>query len=308
MSQFNHSGPVFKSDSNFISASNAEPNLAIQSAGLSPSSLISACGVMPGSFSISALPNNDYHSVANYLSSTNLKQLFRSAAHFEAWKCRPKSSSTAAQRIGTALHSAVLEPYHFLSQYCVFSGARRGRSWQDFKTQNVTTEILSELEYAQVVGMRDAILNFPAFDLAALIHDGRSEESIFWFDEKSGEKFRARCDLLHPDVILDLKTTTDARPHMFVKQAQTNAYEIQAAHYIDGVEKLTGEKKPFWFVAVEIDPPHGVWIHESGAELIALGRSKINQALQNYRESQTQGAQLGYSNPWTELNYGSSRK
>ena len=270
--------------------------------------LTPVCGMASGSFSISNLENDDYHNCLNYLSATNLKQLYRSAAHFEAWKCRPASAPTASQRIGTALHSAVLEPDRFAAVYCVFNGARRGRLWQDFKTANSAAEILSESEYAQVIGMRDAVLGFSSVDFSTMLNDGCSEESIFWCDKKSGEQFRARCDLLHPDVILDLKTTTDARPHMFVKQAQTNAYEIQAAHYVEGVEKLTGEIKPFWFVAVEIDPPHGVWIHESVAEFIALGKSKIHQALQNYRGSQIQSAPHGYANPWTELNYGSSRR
>ena len=258
-------------------------------------------GVAPSSFSIRNLPEADYHVCRDYVSASGLKALVRSTAHFKAWQEQMPKETTAAQRLGKALHAAVLEPEKFASSYCTYSGSRRGKSWQTFQAQCQAMEILTAQEFDQVMGMHQAIQGFDTVDLAEMIQASRCEQSLFWTDLKTGIRCRIRCDAQHENAIIDLKTTTDARPTGFAKQARQNNYDLQATHYVNGVEAFSGEIKPFWFIAVEVNPPHAVWIHQASEELLIEGQRRIDEALKSLLAARQSGNWIGYVEPWSML-------
>ncbi len=136
-----------------------------------------------------------------------------------------------------------------------------------------------------------------------MIQSSCSEQSIFWTDAATDIRCRIRADAHHENVIIDLKTTTDARPGGFTKQARQNDYDLQAAHYINGIEAMSGIRKPFWFIAVEVNAPHGVWIHEAGATFIDDGNRRIEQAMKSLSSSRLADQWPGYVEPWSELCY-----
>ncbi len=169
-------------------------------------------------------------------------------------------------------------------------------------------EILTTQEFDQVMGMHEAIQVFDTVDLAEMIRASHCEQSLFWTDARTGIRCRIRCDAHHENAIIDLKTTTDARPAGFTKQARQNGYDLQATHYFNGVDAFSGERKPFWFIAVEVNPPHGIWIHQASEELLIEGQKRIDDALRSLLAAQNVGAWHGYLAPWSELSFSRSGK
>ncbi|MFD2274257.1 hypothetical protein ACFS07_33205 [Undibacterium arcticum] len=90
-------------------------------------------GVDSESYSIE-VPNAVYHSDRTGVSCSQLKKnLLQSPAHFHAAMNALRKASTGSQNIGTALHTAVLEPHLFDSSTAVWDGgvlgaARNGRN------------------------------------------------------------------------------------------------------------------------------------------------------------------------------------
>jgi len=98
--------------------------------------------------------------------------------------------------------------------------------------------------------------------------------SLFWVDDETGVKCRARLDWLptvvkgQPFQVADFKTAVSAAPIDFGKAAGRLGYYGQATHYCDGIRALGIHPDPeFVFVAVEKDEPH----------LVSVGR--FNEAM-----------------------------
>jgi hypothetical protein len=108
--------------------------------------------------------------------------------------------------------------------------------------------------------------------------------SIYWTDE-AGRRWKARPDCFTDAVILELKTTGDVRPRAFARTRKRFGYDLQAAHYVDAVRRLTGRTLRFAFIAVELAPPFYAWVHElSPAELaraatqLELARARLSSS------------------------------
>jgi hypothetical protein len=79
----------------------------------------------------------------------------------------------------------------------------------------------------------------------------------------------------------DEKTTQDVRPAAFARTRRRFGYDLQAAHYIDAVRRLTGRTPAFAYIAIEPRPPYYVWVYElppadldRAEEELALTRSR----------------------------------
>ena len=82
-------------------------------------------------------------------------------------------------------------------------------------------------------------------------------------------------------IVVDLKTTTDARPGAFSQSVARLGYHVQAAHYLDGVNAVRGDgaAEQFVFLAVEKDPPYGVLVGALDAEDIERGRDACRRGI-----------------------------
>jgi hypothetical protein len=219
-------------------------------------------------------PLDAYLARAEYVSASALLRSARAAE----WAAVPRIEDDPSQRLPQALHALVLEPARFAREYLVLdrdapapAGGEQRRVW------------LSSGEYAALASARDAIRAYPRAPLARWLDEGVKELSIYWTDE-AGRRWKARPDCFTDEIILELKTTGDVRPRAFARTRRRFGYDLKAAHYVDAVRHLTGRAPRFAFVAVELAPPHYVWLYElSAAELaragaeLALARSRFSR-------------------------------
>jgi exodeoxyribonuclease VIII len=244
--------------------------------------------------------NAAYHADTEHTSSSSLKEILRSPAHYQARLADPPDSR--AMQIGSALHTAVLEAEALDTAFAVWDDARRGKDYDAFLQANAGKAVLSREEMANVLGMREAIFAYELADLRGLLSRGTRELSIYWRDEKTGVKCRARPDCFLEGVVFDLKKTQDARPSEFAKSVARYGYDFQAAFYLEGLRRFTGrEGFTFVLIAVEEAPPHGVWLHELGPELLVSAQLNVQRALALYARCAESGSWPAYAQPYSEL-------
>lgn len=224
------------------------------------------------------------------LGSTSLKTLAtRTPAHYRWDQTHPKNSD--AFTLGTAAHSLILEDD---TSGIVIVPAD---NWMTKVAKEAKAEALAAgkqplllKEMAQVVAMRDSVMNHPV--ARELFTGHRAEDSVFW--DEDGATFKCRPDAWKPDILVDLKTTVNADPREFGKTAYNFGYHQSAAHYIDGVQKATGDLLPFTFVLVEKTAPYLVSVVTLDWEAIELGTALNERAKRIYAECMESGNWPGY--------------
>ncbi len=244
----------------------------------------------------------EYHS-HSAMSKSGLDKVAISVAHYlEQRKTRPDKRHL---KVGRALHTVVLEGEEKFRNEFAFPphrGAKEddwrtkaGREWRDLA--EASGKIALHYQDGDTIAHMCGALHRHEAAYEWLKLPGTREHSYFWIDAVTGMLCRCRPDLMVEIngllVIIDLKTTQDARPDEFRKSAAKWRYGVQAAFYMDGVEAVTGRRPDaFMLVAVESAAPHGVGLYELGDVWVERGRQLYRNDLQRwaaYQESQ---------NPW----------
>jgi hypothetical protein len=193
-----------------------------------------------------------------YVSSSMLRRFARGEAHVARGYVDHGQS-----RIPQALHAAMLEPGRFAQEYFLMDADASADA--ESGTHDLLDRVwLSSGEHAELLAMQTAIREYPRAPLAAALDTGMRELSIYWTDE-TGARWKARPDCFTADCIYELKTTQDVRPAAFARTRRRFGYDLQAAHYVEAVRRLTGTAPRFAYIAIEPRAPHYVWVHELGA-------------------------------------------
>ncbi len=251
----------------------------------------------------------EYHSDKRSVSSTALKLMQRSPAHYKA-AMQADRKETASQRFGTAVHAAVLESPRFKTDYVTYTaGTRQTKAWKQFKTEHTVLghEILTQTEMNLVTSCAQAIVAAPLVrdgDSTLMVNDllalegAHSEINVYWLDHATGLTCKARLDLLVGHHVFDIKTTDDARPGEFRWQAARLGYDIQAAFYLRGVraffaDSLTDDDvSQFIFIAAESTAPNAVMpLAADQDEFVEFGEQKVTKLMKQF-------AQCRQSNDW----------
>lgn len=113
-----------------------------------------------------------------------------------------------------------------------------------------------------------------------LLGEGTPEVTMLWREERCW--CRSRIDyLLSTASIVDLKTTAgSAHPDKLAKRIFEAGYDIQAAFYSRGVERLTSRPpRRFIFAFLEVDPPHALCLTEVSPASLAMAMRKVEHAI-----------------------------
>lgn len=219
------------------------------------------------------LTNEEYHGDKSYLSRSSLMDYDKSPYTYWARHInpdRPKKETTPAMQFGSAFHTMMLEPHLFDEEYAVKPPRVLlkdvGRETYDaFKKKEEELEhskkiILSDDEFLLLANMR---LRFEAnAEAMQLIEGARIENSFFWQDEHSGLLLKARPDILHENMIVDLKTCSDASPRAYQHEMVKYGYHVQGAMIRDAVEAIEGRRiNNIINICVETKYPHHMAIY-----------------------------------------------
>lgn len=229
------------------------------------------------------LPFADYRKLPGEHIS-DLKELSRSPMKYRHRKDHP-GGETPAMALGTATHTAVLEPHKLLTDYTLWDqGDRRGKGWEAFKAtaEAAGKRILTKAEFDLVQGMRDSVRDFlPAMKY---LKDGEAEVTMQWTEPLLGTACIGRLDWLTKidgkPVLVGLKTAKDARHFKFAGQAYALGYHLQWAYYYDGFYHLTGEFPKVVEIVVENTAPFEPAVYEIPGDILALGHDEYMRLLE----------------------------
>lgn len=244
------------------------------------------------------LPNDVYHAAPG-VSSSMLNDMLRSPLHCWARYLDPDrepQKPSAAMQLGTAVHTAALEPDRWESEYVVAPKCDRrtkaGKAeWEAFQEQAAGRTVVTQEQAHTAQAMARAVRTHP--EAAALLAAGAAEHSVF-HEHSCGELVKVRPDWWHPGALADLKTTGDASPGGFRRQVARMRYYLQAALYVDTVAAFIGERLPWYWIAVESEPPHAVAVYQADAEALERGRALYHRALSLFVECRRAGRWPGY--------------
>lgn len=191
-------------------------------------------------------------------------------------------------RMGTLVHTAILEPDDLGNLIVAPIVDRRTTSgkadWAAFLIEAEGREIVEAEELDKLHAIRDAVWAHPAASkLLAMLRE--VETSIFWTDPETGVECRSRPDgIMTNNVIVDVKTTKDARQDEFAKSVANYRYHVQSAFYSDGFAAIYGEPpKRFAFIAVETEPPHLCAVYVASEAMTLRGRADYRDDLATYK-------------------------
>lgn len=241
---------------------------------------------------IHQLSREQYDAITDRTNWSLLKFMAKSPAHYrQALLERGTGKGDTAARVrGRVTHLAVFEAERFASEVAVWTGERRsGKAWDKFCAENDGKELLKEDERTQCLAIQRAVRNHPVAS-RYLMRGGRPEITATWTYESPAigavEGFKVACkgrlDFVRSKepVIVDLKTTRDASPEGFGKEAARYRYHTQAAFYADGYRAATGQDLPYVIIAVEPEEPFAVSVFRVPPQLMQMGRDEYRTLLQ----------------------------
>jgi hypothetical protein len=172
-------------------------------------------------------------------------------------------------RIGRALHGLVLQNIPLI----INENDGRTKLGKTFQAENpdAVTPVMGEM------------INGMAKQCRPFFEEGQAEVSFFW--KQNGIMCKCRPDWLTPTIIYDFKSTRQSLED-FHWDVRKFCYDVQHAHYLNGVEQHI-PISTFRFVVVEKTVPHRVGIFEIND--LERARYMIEKGLEIYRECQAIG-------------------
>lgn len=219
--------------------------------------------------------------------SSSIAQILLTQSPRHAWLAHPKLNPNYVAEedsrfdLGTAAHAMLLE------------GDDSGIVWvdaDDWRTKaakehrdaaRAAGRLPLLIKYQPILQamVREAQAYVASSELGNILTTGAAEQTVLW--EENGTHCRARLDLLAADrrVIIDYKSTADASPTAFIRQIARMGYDVQASFYVRGIERETGTRARFVFLAQEITPPYACSLVGLSGTYLEIGSSKVERAI-----------------------------
>lgn len=214
------------------------------------------------------MDNNTYHADTSHVSKSGLDKIAITPAHYyHHYIAGHKSEPTRDMHFGSALHEAIFEPVEYWTK----------KEYEPYRDQ--------------IKKIRAAIQRHPI--AAKYLQSGRAEVPSFFICE--GVKCKVKADWLPDgsDLIIDLKTTTDASPSGFRRAVRKYRYHVADALYSIGLQRTQ-----MMFIAVEKKPPYRVECHVLGDDLREEGRALLSRDLSVYNECNQRYLKTGDASAW----------
>jgi hypothetical protein len=221
---------------------------------------------------------------------STLKSIGKSPMHC-LHSMRTPYEPSLSMRIGSGAHALLLGGPKIVT----FPGkVRRGKEWDAFELEHAGDLILSETE-ANTAEAINASVRANPLACRVLFQPGMVyEDTINW--DWRGKPFRCTPDARGPSHLVDLKTTRDAEPERFLRDAIRMGYHAQMGLYGLAMEAAGGSKpRASYIVAVENKAPHPVTVLELTPRAIDQGERLCRTWLDRFKECERSGVWGGYT-------------
>lgn len=212
------------------------------------------------------LDDATYHAQTDWLSVSGAKKLLPPSCPAKFKAAQEAGEEHKPQfDVGKAFHALVLGDGPEV--VVVAADSWRGKDAQTMRAECYATGKVPLLtaEAETVEAMAAAVKAHPI--AGHLFGGGKPEVSLFWTDDATGVKCKARLDYMPAAtegkrlIVPDLKSAVSAEPSEFSRNAARFGYAMQEVHYCDGIRALGLAADPaFLFVAVEKEAPHVVTV------------------------------------------------
>lgn len=249
------------------------------------------------------LPNEAYHSGPGVSKSGLWTLQTKSPAHYR-FETREQK---AAFDVGTASHTAVLEPEKFEATVVRGPEDRRGNKWKDAAEFHAGEGklLLTSGDYDDVLALRDAV-HADAW-VSAIITGGKPivEASGYSIDQTTGELVRVRPDLYRDDlgIMVDFKTARSAHPDAFARAVVDYGYHAQGALYSDVWRSVGKPVEGFVFIVAEPKSPYAHAVYELPPSIVEEGRAMMRAALDTYSTCRAADHWPAYGDGVQELSF-----
>lgn len=245
------------------------------------------------------ISNNEYHARPE-LSHSQLSKMSVPAIFLHEVLNGKKTKQTAAMKLGTLVHTLVLEPETFDLNYAMaekFDKRYSGEKDREkaFLEANAGKILLEEGDLINAKEMANSVRAHR--EASTLMEDAIFERSIIWNDKLTGVPLRCRPDGLRLDIAvkIDLKTAEDISPEAFSKALNNKNYATQAAFYRDGCTDAGINIEHDVLIAVCSSPPYLCAVYEIDDEAIEWGRVRYRRWLDRYVECEKSDVWPGYT-------------
>ena len=267
---------------------------------------------LPTTSLIESMSNDEYHASPEF-SSSQLKDILRSRAHFHSNNILKENERESKKHFdfGTLAHTLFLEPEQFENEFVV--GPKFDRRTKEGKAEAAAWEAANQgkiiIDQEMLDGAHRIANNLRSLSSYQIMQNfkGMAEASIFFTDPVYALNLRVRpdyhiipCDEFPNGLIMDVKTSTDARQFKFSKSCSDFGYDISVAMYREGFQQhyKTEEKPEFFFLVAESTAPFNVKQYRASSLFLSIGEQRYNKAKELLAESLLINEWEGYS---TEL-------
>ena len=203
-----------------------------------------------------------------FLSNSDIYSLLNDPRNF-----RKQSKETKAMIMGRYFHVSMLEPHKLDDFVIIDSTSRNTKNYKDqLKDTGLSIALLQ-----QEADHLDELVEIMKSNLTfyEAIYNSKNRYEVPSIKEIQGAMWKGKADILHPDRIIDIKTTSDISK--FKYSAKKYNYDSQAYIY----QKIFGV--PVVFYAID-KTNKMLGIFEPTEEFISGGEEKVERALGIYNK------------------------
>jgi exodeoxyribonuclease VIII len=259
-----------------------------------------------GQYSLDEIKKLDYYERPE-LSQSMLKELKKSPLHLWHKYINPNriQETTPAMEFGKALHCAILEPITYADTYVIEpvidKRTKDGKYlYQEFVANNKDKNIISQDDFNLIDKIKNKLNSIDTWQV--IISNKYVVEKEIYFTLNSIE-CKMKVDLYvepcndYPNgLIVDVKTTQDARDTEFAKSIFNFGYHNQVAFYQNGIMSKYGlfTPPPFLFVAIEKKEPIDVTFLQADERMVNFGAKENDILMSIYKECKAKAEWQGY--------------
>jgi ATP-dependent exoDNAse (exonuclease V) beta subunit len=241
------------------------------------------------------------------ISKSSLWEINKSPLHFK-YKMDNPQTDTAALLFGRAVHKFVLEEDDFWNEFAVAPICDRRtkdgkETWTNFELKSVGKDLVKAEDFGIIKDMKVELLKN---EMVVNLLTGKKEVSLFGVDELTGEKIKARPDILTEIgdqlIIVDYKSCDSAETDAFMRSALKYGYHLQDALYSEVVKQNYGKEPIFIFIAQEKTEPYAVNILQTDQYFRQYGNDVFRELIGIFHECKTTGNWYGYETSFNQVN------